>query len=1188
MTNLLETGYSLQLVMLSVAIAVLASYATLDLAGRVTATQGRAQLGWLVSGAIAMGSGIWSMHFVGMLAFRLPLAVHYDFLTVLLSVLPAVLASGLALFIVSRSTLGGWRLVSGSFFMGIGIASMHYLGMRAMHTEAAMQYDLRLVVASVGIAIAVSFVGLFLVFQLREETTPHQTWKKLLAAVVLGLAIPTMHYIGMAAVRFIPTPHMMLESTLQPPENSEMLAIAVVIGTLTVLGVTLITAFFERRLSAQIIYADLLQRSQNHLKGILQGIQVGVLVIGGDNQVGLSNQALLDLLNLSAEDELHLLWHEVTVATAKPDDRKSDSDQSDPTEQDQPSATSVTNLAAEETADQPLLQALRPVLAQIAAQQAVNNQVVQGVMQVRPAAQPVSISLLVNAVPLSLPGSTATHMVCTFSEITTLKQTEQRLRDSRTRLKQQAEELQQAKEEADRANVELSRANAQLMQAAQQERTTALVIQRMRQSLDLDTIFRATTHELRQAIQCDRVIVYRFNPDWSGYVVAESVKSGWRSLLAEADAASPWQANVLQEDRCTVRSLSVNSQIIRDTYFQQSQGGIYAPGMDYLAVDDIHNHNFNPCYIELLETLQTRAYIIVPIYSNHHLWGLLACYQNDQPRCWQATENQMVARIGAQLGVAIQQAELFQQTQQQARELREAKDAADSANRAKSEFLASMSHELRTPLNAILGFTQLMQGDAQLPSRHQRYVDIINSSGEHLLGLINNVLEMSKIEAGQLRLQPESFELPNLLRELQDLLALKAQHKGLSLHIVQTPDLPTCIYADQSKLRQVLLNLLGNSLKFTDSGSIQLHVTPVSATTDPSPHPPTHSTAARTAIALQFTVTDTGVGMATDEIDALFQPFQQTQSGLKSGQGTGLGVPLSRQYVRLMGGELEVDSALGQGTQFTFTIPVEVVESSEPSLASSPISQPIIGVVNSQPPRRILVAEDNPVNRLLMTNLLEPLEMEVREATNGQEAIEIWATWQPHLIWMDMRMPELDGYEATRHIRAAECDRNLSPTIIIALTATAFEESKPAILAAGCNDVLYKPFKSADLFDKMAQYLNLQYRYQTEPKSTRPSSAPERLDPTHLAAMPLAWQSALQKAATQCNDVEAFALLEQIPASQSTLAQGLHQLISVFQFDQILALLEKAHSPCAAAVNTTPASHLPLKSPLKIEARHEG
>ncbi|MGP1385247.1 MAG: MHYT domain-containing protein [Thainema sp.] len=1183
MTNLLETGYSLQLVMLSVAIAVLASYATLDLAGRVTATQGRAQLGWLVSGAIAMGSGIWSMHFVGMLAFRLPLAVHYDFLTVLLSVLPAILASGLALFIVSRSTLGGWRLVSGSVLMGIGIASMHYLGMMAMHTEAAMQYDLRLVAASVGIAIAVSFVGLFLVFQLREETTPHQIWKKLLAAVVLGLAIPTMHYTGMAAVRFMPTHHMMLESALQPPENSAMIAIAVVIGTLIVLGLTLITAFFERRLSAQIVYADLLQRSQTYLKGILQGIQVGVLVIGENNQVGLSNQALLNLLNLSTEDELHLLWHEVTVANPNSDQPKTDQDQSH-------SAPS-TDLP-EETANQPLLQALRPILTQVAAKQAIQNQVVQGRVQVKPNLQ-TSISLLVNVVPLSLPGSSATQMICTFSEITTLKQAENRLRESRTRLRQQAEELQQAKEAADRANVELSRANAQLMQAAQQERTTALVIQRMRQSLNLDTIFRATTQELRQAIQCDRVIVYQFNSDWSGYVVAEAVKSGWRSLLAEADAASPWQANVLQEDRCTVQSLSVNSQVIRDTYLQQSQGGIYAQGMDYLAVDDIHKCSFNPCYIELLETLQARAYIIVPIYSNRHLWGLLACYQNDQPRCWQATENQMVARIGAQLGVAIQQAELFQQTQQQARELQEAKEAADSANRAKSEFLASMSHELRTPLNAILGFTQLMQGDVQLPSRHQRYVDIINSSGEHLLGLINNVLEMSKIEAGQLRLQPEAFELPNLLGELQDLLALKAQHKGLSLHIVQAPDLPTYIYADQGKLRQVLLNLLGNSLKFTDSGSIQLHVTPVSDSTDLSTYLPTHSTAAaRSAIALQFTVTDTGVGMAPDEIDALFQPFQQTQSGIKSGQGTGLGVPLSRQYVRLMGGELEVNSTLGQGTQFTFAIPVESVESLEPALPSSPTSQRILGVINNQPPRRILVAEDNPVNRLLMTNLLAPLNMEVREAVNGQEAIEIWETWQPHLIWMDMRMPELDGYEATRRIRAAECDRSLSPTIIIALTATAFEESKPAILAAGCNDVLYKPFKSADLFDKMAQYLNLQYRYQIEPESAQlPPSRPEQFDPAQLAAMPPDWRDALQKAATQCNDVEAFALLEQIPASQSALAQALHQLISVFQFDQILALLENAHPPCAETIDTIPASHSspksPLKSSLKIEAGHE-
>lgn len=308
MTYYLATDYNPQLVVVSVAIAMLASYTAIDLAGRVNATQNRAQVGWLISGAAAMGIGIWSMHFIGMLAFRLPVPVQYDFLTVFVSVLPAMIASGLALFLGSRSTLGWLRLLGGSLLMGLGITSMHYLGMAAMHTSAVMHYDPQIIAISVLIAIVVSFAGLFLVFQLREETTPHQTWKKLLAAVVMGTAIPTMHYTGMAAACFMPLPNTDIESDLQPPENIVPLAAAVVIGTLIILGLALLTAFFDRRLSAQVIYAQALQESQKSLKAILEGIQVGVLVIGDDAQVQAANHAVLDLLHLSSAAELQQLW----------------------------------------------------------------------------------------------------------------------------------------------------------------------------------------------------------------------------------------------------------------------------------------------------------------------------------------------------------------------------------------------------------------------------------------------------------------------------------------------------------------------------------------------------------------------------------------------------------------------------------------------------------------------------------------------------------------------------------------------------------------------------------------------------------------------------------------------------------------------------------------------------------------
>lgn len=425
MTDFLNTGYNSRLVIVSVLIAVLASYTAIDMAGRVTATQGLAQIGWLSSGAAAMGTGIWSMHFIGMLAFRLPVLVQYDFLTVLVSILPAMIASGLALFLVSRPTLSWLRLLWGSLLMGLGIGSMHYIGMAAMHASAVMHYDRRLVALSVLIAIAVSFVGLFLVFQLREETKSNQIWKKLLAAMIMGAAIPTMHYTGMAAACFMPLPDSLLESNLQPPENIVPLAAAVIIGTLLILGLALLTAFFDRRLSAQIIYAQAIQESQKYLKTILQGIQVGVLVIEGNAQVQLSNRAVLDLLNFSTEAELQHLW-----------DR---------------AVTSHLNSPHSDPSEGQLLDSIQPVLQKIIAKQPVQNAVVY----VSASAHQEPTALLVNAVPLQLANTSVTQMVCTFSEITELKQTENRLKESEAQLKQQAQALQQTLQELQNLQIQL-------------------------------------------------------------------------------------------------------------------------------------------------------------------------------------------------------------------------------------------------------------------------------------------------------------------------------------------------------------------------------------------------------------------------------------------------------------------------------------------------------------------------------------------------------------------------------------------------------------------------------------------------------------------------------------------------------------------------------------------------------------
>lgn len=491
-------------------------------------------------------------------------------------------------------------------------------------------------------------------------------------------------------------------------------------------------------------------------------------------------------------------------------------------------------------------------------------------------------------------------------------------------------------------------------------------------------------------------------------------------------------------------------------------------------------------------------------------------------------------------------------------ELESSKEAAEAANLAKSAFLANMSHEFRTPLNAILGFTQLMTRDKDLSNEQLENMEIIHRSSEHLLGLINDVLELSKIEAGRTTLRERNFDLYRMLDGLEEMFSMRAENKGLTLTLELSSEVPRYVSLDEGKLRQILMNLLGNAVKFTQQGYVILRVTrcgnPSSANDD--------------EIGLCFEIEDTGPGISSEEMGELFDPFVQTTSGRHSQEGTGLGLPISQQYIHLMGGEVSVSSQLKKGSTFRFNLPVKVVDALD--VSTSRPSRRVIGLEPGQPVYRILIVDDQEVNRKLLVKLFQPLGFEVQEAANGQEALDIWEHWEPHLIWMDMRMPVMDGYEATRRIKGTTKGQ---ATVIVALTASGLEEDRAVILSEGSDDYMRKPFREAELFEMLSKHLGIRYIYQDiEPEEVAKKerqyeeltaegislTSEDRELIEKLTRMPKTWLSALEQA-TILGDLETITnLLGEASEQDIVLANALSELANNFEHDKMLFLIAQA------------------------------
>jgi two-component system, sensor histidine kinase and response regulator len=752
--------YSSGLVVLSILLAIVSAWVALDFANRIFASRGNLRAIWLVVGAVAMGQGIWCMHYVGMLAFQLPVPVMYDWPTVVLSLVTAVLAAMVALFVISRARMGWSAAIPGSLLMGAGIAGMHYIGMDAMRLPAVCAYDLRLVALSCVLAVAISLVALWLTFRLREGNSS-PLWQKFASALVMGCAIPVMHYTGMAAAMFYSS-ETVHGSLAHAVAVSDLGVTAIIVVAFLLSTLAILSALVDRRLTAQALE---LEASEQKFREIFEGAPLGIVLAEFDTGRLTTNPAFQKMLGLSAQE---LSSVSVMDRITHPEDRES----------------SRENL-----------------------------------LQLR------------------------------FGQI-------------------------------------------------------------------------SHCHTEKRYLACEQRVL-------------------WVTL----------DQSVLSDSRGRPR---------------------FVLG---LAQDTTERRRF--------ET-----------------------------------------------------------------ELQRAKVAAEAASEAKSNFLAAMSHEIRTPMNGVLGVTDLLL-DTQLSEEQREHLGIVRSSAESLLTVLNDILDFSKVEAGKLAIEDLPFSLHSCVRDVLPILDQRARQKNLALTCEFAPGVPDCVVGDAMRLRQVLTNLIGNAVKFTEQGEVVVKV-------EASP-----ATATRAMV--HFAVRDTGIGIPEEKKQLIFEPFSQADGSMtRKFGGTGLGLSISARLVGLMGGRIWLESEIGRGSTFHFTMQLGLQQLDGTNIqanagsAPAPVPQPTVRL-------RILLAEDNSVNQLLATRLLQKQGHEVVLAEDGIKAIAAFQRERFDLILMDVQMPELDGLQATLKIRHQEAASG-GHVPIIAMTAHALKGNRERCLDSGMDDYVSKPINRAELY----------------------------------------------------------------------------------------------------------------------------
>lgn len=556
-------------------------------------------------------------------------------------------------------------------------------------------------------------------------------------------------------------------------------------------------------------------------------------------------------------------------------------------------------------------------------------------------------------------------------------------------------------------------------------------------NMDFQAAISEALGKLGVAADMDRVYLFENHSEPGSGRILMSQRSEWVSTTVSSQIDNPALQNVPYADACP-RWYELLSQNLP----------VHGTVRDFPANER-----------ETLEKQGIRSLLVVPIMIRGEFWGFLGFDACQNEREWRDEEEAILLAVAGSIGDAIAR----KHAEEELRVQREAKILAEAASEAKSEFLTNMSHELRTPLNGILGYTQILKADVTLSDQQRNAIEIIHRSGEHLLLMINEILDLSKIESREMSLEPGDFRLSDLLTMLVDIMRIRAEQKGIEFVAQIDESLPVIVYGDEKRLRQILLNLLSNAVKFTDQGTVAFHVSRMEQEQSLN-------------CKVQFSIEDTGLGIAPEHLEHIFSAFYQVHDARRSNEGTGLGLTISHRLVGMMGAELHAESTPGKGSRFWFQIDLPASQSLLLQTENRIENQRIIGF-NARTSFTILIADDNHTNRSLLRDVLIPLGFQVIEAKNGDQTLRKMRTHVPDLLLLDLVMPVFDGIEVARQIRQMP---EFHQTPIIAISASVSTQRQQECFEVGCQAFLPKPFSIQTLLELLRTYLPLEWRYASE------------------------------------------------------------------------------------------------------------